>query len=190
MTAVSGGPWLQQRNLEEGQLSQWYLEGCGHDSNTWRSVIGRNGLSDLYWSGDLVLDFSSSLSITNTLLQYQRVHKCMWTSGHSWLQFRGIRIFTEESYSSASLVRSVQVLENRFLIVEPQIHEEQCDSILVLDHQTSSIPSQGSWRDHGSLLNQCGLQTQRRHLTMSLGVSCVGSRIMRYQVRCYGQHGH
>ena len=62
-------------------------------------------------------------------------------------------------------------------------------SVLVLEHWTRSRPSLESWRDHGNLPNQstCVLWIWRRHLTVSLGVSCGGSsKSLGYWTRYYG----
>ncbi len=71
------------RVLESAPTGDFVLLGdfnahVGSDSDTWRSVIGRNGPPDLNPSGVLLFDFcaSYSLSITNTMFEHKGVHQC------------------------------------------------------------------------------------------------------------------
>ncbi|KAK3539429.1 hypothetical protein QTP70_007670 [Hemibagrus guttatus] len=52
----------------------------GNDSDTWRGVIGRNSPPDLNLSGVLLLDFSTShsLSIMNTMFKHKGAHQYTW----------------------------------------------------------------------------------------------------------------
>lgn len=52
----------------------------GNNSETWRNLSKRNGLSELNQSGVLLLDFCAnhSLSIINAVFKHKDVYKYMW----------------------------------------------------------------------------------------------------------------
>lgn len=52
----------------------------GKNSETWRGVIVKNGLSDLNPNSVLLLDFYAihSSSLTNTMFKHKDMHQCTW----------------------------------------------------------------------------------------------------------------
>ena len=52
----------------------------GSNSESWRDVVGKNGLRDLNPSDVLLLDVCAchGLSITNIMFRHKRVHMCTW----------------------------------------------------------------------------------------------------------------
>ena len=48
----------------------------GNDGDTWRGMVGRNGLPELNLSGRLLA--SHGLSLTSTMFEHKGAHKCTW----------------------------------------------------------------------------------------------------------------